>query len=244
MKIAVIIPSRLKSTRLPNKPLADILGKPMIQHVWERAIQANAGPVAVACCEDEVYNLIAQLGGQAIMTDPGLPSGSDRVYAALQSIKEDFDAVVCLQGDLPALDPEHIKRAVELLNNPEVSIGTLAALITDPEEINNPNVVKIALPLLEKQGTARAFYFSRAPLPAAGGRFYHHIGIYAYRREALARFIALPQGALEQAERLEQLRALENGMRIEVGVVDTIPLGVDTPADLEKVKEILKGLSQ
>ena len=240
MKTAIIIPARMKSTRLPNKPLADINGKPMIQHVWERAMESHVGPVAVACSEPEVAEVVNSFGGVAIMTDPDLPSGSDRVHAALLAMELSFDAVVCLQGDLPTIDPDLIRKSVEPLHNHEVDIATLATLITDPAEVEDPNVVKIAFPVNDNVTVARALYFSRNKIPANANDYYHHIGLYAYKTEALAKFIELPQGILEQQEKLEQLRALENGMRIDVQIVDTFPLGVDTEADLQKARDFLK----
>lgn len=240
----IVIPARLASTRLPHKPLADIAGRPMIVHVMERAAAAAVGPVLVACAEEEIAAAVRTAGGTAVLTDPDLPSGSDRVEAALRKFDPSgrFDAVVNVQGDLPTIDPHSIRAAMSLLSDGAVEIGTIAAVIRDEAEKTDPNVVKA---VFAPHGAAdaamrgRALYFSRATVPAGEGPVYHHIGLYAYRREALRRFVALPPGLLEQRERLEQLRALENGMRIDVALVDTVPLGVDTPADLARAREIL-----
>ncbi len=240
----VVIPARLASTRLPRKPLADIAGRPMIVHVMERAVAAEVGPVLVACAEEEIAAAVRAAGGTAVLTDPDLPSGSDRVEAALHEFDPSgrFDAVVNVQGDLPTIDPRSIKAALSLLSDGEVEIGTIAAVIRDEAEKSDPNVVKaVFAPHRAADGVmrGRALYFSRSTVPAGEGALYHHIGLYTYRREALSRFVSLPPGLLEQRERLEQLRALENGMRIDVALVDTVPLGVDTPADLARAREIL-----
>jgi len=237
MSTAIVIPARLASTRFPNKPLADIAGKPMIVHVWERAKRANLGEVYVACCESAVEEVVQQHGGQAIMTDPDLPSGTDRIYQAMQELSVDHEVVINVQGDLPSIDPAVIQSAAGLLEDSAVDIGTLAAKITREEEITNPNVVKIAMALDESAKRGRALYFSRSAIPYGEGNYYHHIGLYAYRRSALERFVTLPESSLEKREKLEQLRALEAGMRIDVGVVDAVPLGVDTPEDLEIIKK-------
>jgi len=226
----------MASTRLPGKPLADIAGRPLIVHVLERAVEAGVGPVLVACCEPEVAEAVRAAGGEAAMTDPDLPSGSDRIRAALDAFDPDrrFDRIVNLQGDLPTVPPGDIRAALALLDDPEVDIGTVAAEIRREEERTNPNVVKAVF------GTGgRALYFTRATAPSGPGPLFHHIGLYAWRRAALERFTALPPSPLEQREKLEQLRALEAGMRIAVAVVDSVPLGVDTPADLARAREIL-----
>jgi 3-deoxy-manno-octulosonate cytidylyltransferase (CMP-KDO synthetase) len=238
----VVIPARLAASRLPRKPLADIGGVPMIVHVWRRAREADVGPVVVACAEEEVAAAVRDAGGRVAMTDPDLPSGSDRVHAALTAIDPDgrVDAVVNIQGDLPTIDPAAVRASLLPLAEPAVDIATLVAEIADEAERENPNVVKAAV-AFDDGRIARALYFSRAAVPAGEGPLYHHIGLYAYRRTALARFCALPPGRLEQRERLEQLRALEAGMRIDCALVDTVPLGVDTPADLERARAILAG---
>lgn len=226
----------MASTRLPGKPLADIAGRPLIVHVLERAVEAGVGPVLVACCEPEVAEAVRAAGGEAALTDPDLPSGSDRIRAALDAFDPDrrFDRIVNLQGDLPTVPPGDIRAALALLDDPEVDIGTVAAEIRREEERTNPNVVKAVF------GTGgRALYFTRATAPSGPGPLFHHIGLYAWRRTALERFTALPPSLLEQREKLEQLRALEAGMRIAVAVVDSVPLGVDTPADLARAREIL-----
>ncbi|MEX2643803.1 MAG: 3-deoxy-manno-octulosonate cytidylyltransferase [Acetobacterales bacterium] len=238
----VVIPARLAATRLPRKPLADIGGMPMIVQVWRRAVEADVGPVVVACAEQEVAAAVRDAGGRVAMTDPALPSGSDRVHAALLSFDAAgrYDAVVNIQGDLPTIDPAAVRASLLPLADPAVDIATLVAEIADPAERDNPNVVKAAVAFGEGR-TARALYFSRTTIPWGEGQHYHHIGLYAYRRAALARFCGLPPGRLEQRERLEQLRALEAGMRIDCALVDTVPLGVDTPADLERARAILGG---
>ncbi|MBN8195556.1 MULTISPECIES: 3-deoxy-manno-octulosonate cytidylyltransferase [Thalassospira] len=236
----VVIPARMASTRLPNKPLADICGEPMIVQVWRRANEAAIGPVLVACAEQEIADAVEAAGGIAVLTDPDLPSGSDRVHQALQTFDPDgkYDAVVNVQGDLPTIDAADIRAVFEPLNDPAVDIATLAAEITRIEERTNPNVVK-AVAAFGKGRVARALYFTRATAPYGDGPLYHHIGLYTYRRAALDRFVALPPAELESREKLEQLRALENGMVIAVALVDGVPLGVDTPEDLERARQVL-----
>ncbi|MBI2256068.1 MAG: 3-deoxy-manno-octulosonate cytidylyltransferase [Proteobacteria bacterium] len=242
----ILIPARMASTRLPDKPLADIHGAPMIVHVWRRAMEAGIGPVFVACAEEAIKAAVEAAGGRAVLTDPDHPSGSDRIFEALTKIDpaREFDAVVNVQGDLPTLDPALIRRALDPLAESSVDIATLAVEITREEERTNPNVVKaVAAFAPGGNGIARALYFSRATVPANAdgktGPHYHHIGLYAYRRAALERFVKLAPGILEQREKLEQLRALENNMRIDVALVDTLPLGVDTPAELERARTVL-----
>jgi 3-deoxy-manno-octulosonate cytidylyltransferase (CMP-KDO synthetase) len=239
----IVIPSRLKATRLPDKPLADIQGEPMIVHVWRRAVAAAVGPVVVACGDRAIYDVIAAHGGTAVMTDPDLPSGSDRVQAAAQAVDPagDFNVIVNVQGDLPTLDPAILRDVLLPLEaDAAVDIATLAVEIIEAAEFHNPNVVKIALARAsETASIGRGLYFSRAPIPTGEGPHYHHIGIYAYRRAALARFVGLPVAELEVLERLEQLRALTHGMRIDVKIVHTNPLGVDTPADLERARALI-----
>ena len=237
----VIIPTRLSSSRLPGKPLADICGVPMIVRVLRQAESAKCGPVIVACCDIEVKNVVEKAGGVAIMTNPNHLSGSDRIYEALQILdpKEFYDAVLNIQGDLPTISPAIPKEALTLLNNEDVDIGTLATNIVETSELNDPNVVKAIVSLNKNKNNGKAIYFTRANAPFGDGESWHHIGIYAYRRKALQRFVSLTPSYLEQREKLEQLRALEDGMRIEVAFVDSVPLGVDTPADLEKVRQIV-----
>ncbi len=240
MPTIIMIPSRLAATRLPGKPLSDIHGRAMILHCWDRAIAADLGPVVVACGDREIYDTIEGAGARAVMTDPDLPSGSDRIYAALAEIDPDgsYDTVINFQGDLPTIDPDAIRAAVTALDD-GADIGTIAARIVQQEERDNPNVVKVCAALEDNRTRARALYFSRATVPAGDGDHFHHIGLYAYRRQALAKFITLPAGQLEKREHLEQLRALEAGMRIDVCLVDSVPLGVDTPDDLEKARNLL-----
>lgn len=241
MSPLVLIPARLASTRLPGKPLADIAGKPMIVQVSARAVEAAVGPVVVAAAEAEIVRAVEDAGGRAVLTDPGLPSGSDRIHAALQEIdpQRRHDVVINMQGDLPTLDPALLQHVLEPLADPAVDIATLAAPIREERERHDPNVVKVAAAFAPGKRIARALYFSRATIPWGEGDHYHHIGLYAYRRAALDRFVALPQGLLERRERLEQLRALEAGLRIDVALVDTVPLGVDTPGDLERARALL-----
>ncbi len=241
----IVIPARLAATRLPDKPMADISGAPMIVHVWRRAVEAAIGPVLVACGDRQIAEAIEQEGGIAVLTDPDLPSGSDRVFEALRKYDPDgtHDVAINLQGDLPGIDSSAIAAVLDPLEDPDVDIATLVAEITDPAERDDPNVVKAVVGLAPGRTVGRALYFSRATVPAGEGALYHHIGIYGYRRAALAQFVELAPGVLERRERLEQLRALENGMRIDVAVVDTVPLGVDTPADLERARAIIAGRS-
>jgi 3-deoxy-manno-octulosonate cytidylyltransferase (CMP-KDO synthetase) len=236
-----MIPARMASTRLPGKPLADIAGLPMIVQVCARAAEAQVGPVVVAAAEREIAEAVERAGFRAVMTDPDLPSGSDRIHAALGAADpaRGHATVINLQGDLPTLDPALIRAVLEPLADPAVEIATIAAAIREEHERTDPNVVKVAAALTPERPVARALYFSRATIPTGAGEHFHHIGIYAYRRAALERFVALPPGVLEKRERLEQLRALEAGMRIDVALVDTVPLGVDTPADLERARSML-----
>jgi 3-deoxy-manno-octulosonate cytidylyltransferase (CMP-KDO synthetase) len=241
----VMIPARLASTRLPDKPLADIHGQPMIVHVWRRAMEADVGPVVVACAEAAIAEAVTAAGGRAVLTDPAHASGSDRIFEALQAVDPEgrHDAVVNLQGDLPTLDPALVRAVLRPLAAGPTDIATLVVEIREAEERHNPNVVKAAVGFAGGSDIARALYFSRCPVPWDGGNaaqpLYHHIGIYAYRRAALERFVALPPSPLEQREKLEQLRALEAGLRIDVARVDTLPLGVDTPADLARARALL-----
>ncbi len=242
----VMIPARLGSTRLPHKVLADIHGIPLIVHVLRRAEAARIGPVVVACAEAEVAAVVRAAGGTAILTDPDLPSGSDRIAAALKIYdkSERHRVVINLQGDLPTLAPQAIKSVLAPLQAPGTDIATLAAVITRDEEKNEPSVVKAIVAFSDGQGPTtgkigRALYFTRSTAPSGSGPLLHHIGIYAYRRACLTRFISLPPSGLEKREKLEQLRALEAGMHIDVIVIDEVPLGVDTPADLARAREAL-----
>ena len=238
--ILVVIPARMASTRLPGKPLADIAGEPMIVHVMRRAQAAEIGPVVIATDSEVIAACVEKAGGRAVMTRADHASGSDRIFEALQAADPERRAeiVVNVQGDLPTLAPSDVAAAIEPLADPAVDIGTLAAEITRADERTNPNVVKVVgTPIGAKR--LRALYFTRATAPWGAGALYHHIGLYAYRRAALARFVGLPPSALEQREKLEQLRALEAGMRVDVTVVDSVPLGVDTPEELEKARALL-----
>jgi 3-deoxy-manno-octulosonate cytidylyltransferase (CMP-KDO synthetase) len=237
----ILIPARLASTRLPNKPLAEIAGQPMIVQVWRRAMEADLGPVVVAAAEPEIVAAVEAAGGKAVLTDPNHPSGSDRIFEALQRVDPDgrHDAIINVQGDLPTLDPHSIRLALAPLAEPQVDIATLVTEITSAEERQAAHVVKAVVSFAPGAKIGRALYFSRSLVPSGEGAHWHHIGLYAYRRAALERFVSLPVGVLEQREKLEQLRALENGMRIDAHLVDAVPLGVDTPADLEKARAVL-----
>jgi 3-deoxy-manno-octulosonate cytidylyltransferase (CMP-KDO synthetase) len=237
----ILIPARRESSRLPGKVLADIHGKPMIVHVMDRAREADIGPVLIAAADEEIVAVVRDAGGEAVLTDPDHPSGSDRIYEALTRFDpyRRHDAIVNVQGDLPTIEPESVTAAFDVLADPAVDIGTIAAEITVPEERTNPNVVKAVFALKAPDSVGRALYFTRATAPTGDGPLYHHIGLYAYRRAALERFVSLPPGLLERREKLEQLRALEAGMRIDVARVDTVPLGVDTPADLARARDML-----
>ncbi|MBI0163550.1 3-deoxy-manno-octulosonate cytidylyltransferase [Bartonella sp. M0283] len=237
----ILIPARMSSTRLPGKPLADIAGKPMIVHVAERANKANLGRVVVATDHEDVANAVKAHGMEAVMTRPDHQSGSDRIYEALTFLDPDnrFDVIVNVQGDLPTIAPNEIAAALEPLENPETDIATLGAEISVEEEKVNPNVVKIVGSPIGKT-RLRALYFTRATAPYGKGPLYHHIGLYAYKRKALQRFVSLQPSYLEKRESLEQLRALEAGMRIDAEIIETVPLGVDTIEDLEHAREMIR----
>jgi 3-deoxy-manno-octulosonate cytidylyltransferase (CMP-KDO synthetase) len=230
----------MASIRLPGKPLMDIAGKPMIVHVLERVRDAQAGPVIVATDSEVIAACVEKAGGQAIMTRMDHASGSDRVFEAIEAVDPDErrQIIVNVQGDLPTLAGADIHAAIGPLSDPAVDIATLAAEIVRPEERGNPNVVKVVGSEVTP-GRLRALYFTRATAPSGEGPLYHHIGLYAFRRSALARFVKLPASPLERRERLEQLRALEAGMRIDVALVDSVPLGVDTEEDLERARALL-----
>ena len=242
MKPVVLIPARMASTRLPGKPLADIAGLPMIVRVWRQAVAAGVGPVVVAAAEVEIVQAVEGAGGRAVLTAPDLPSGSDRIFAALQAVDPggEHDVVVNLQGDLPALDPHAIRAVVDALAATGADIATLAAEIDDDAERDNPNVVKPVVAWDVGGERGRALYFTRARAPYGAGALYHHIGIYAFKRAALRRFVEMEPSPLEKREKLEQLRALEAGMTIAVARVDVVPLSVDTPEDLEKARAWLR----
>jgi 3-deoxy-manno-octulosonate cytidylyltransferase (CMP-KDO synthetase) len=239
-RILVLIPARMAATRLPGKPLLEMAGLPMIVHVLRRAEAAGVGRVAVATDTAEIAAIVTAHGGDAVMTRADHPSGSDRIFEALGALdpNREVEIVVNLQGDFPTIGADNIRDVLTPLTDPKVDIATLAAEIHTEEEATNPNVVK-AVGSVVGPRRLRALYFTRATAPHGEGPRYHHIGLYAYRRAALERFVRLPPSPLEQQEKLEQLRALEAGMRIDIGIVDTVPRGVDTPADLEATRQIL-----
>jgi 3-deoxy-manno-octulosonate cytidylyltransferase (CMP-KDO synthetase) len=240
----IMIPARLAATRLPGKPLADIGGMPMIVHVWRRAIASEIGPVVVACGDCAIAEAVESAGGRAVMTAPNQPTGSDRIHEAIMRVdpKREHDAVINVQGDLPLLDPAAVRVAVGGLADPETDIATLAAVIEDSAALEDTSVNKVVAGFADPSRPARALYFSKAAVPWGPGPHYEHIGLYAYRRTALERFVALPRGVLEQREHLEQLRALEAGMRISVSLIDPTRLGVqvDTPADLARARQLMQ----
>jgi 3-deoxy-manno-octulosonate cytidylyltransferase (CMP-KDO synthetase) len=236
----VLIPARMASTRLPGKPLADIAGLPMIVQVAKRAEEAQVGRIIVAVDHQDVYDAVAAAGFDVVMTRQDHQSGSDRIFEAVQKADPDgkMDFVINVQGDLPTIEPEAVRASLRPLDNPSTDIATLTVEITEEHEKTNPNVVKIVgSPISATR--LKALYFTRATAPYGNGPLYHHIGLYAYRRAALEKFVSLGPSVLEKRESLEQLRALEAGMRIDAEIVDSVPLGVDTPADLEKARAIL-----
>ncbi|MCH2547078.1 MAG: 3-deoxy-manno-octulosonate cytidylyltransferase [Alphaproteobacteria bacterium] len=241
----IIIPARMASMRLPNKPMADINGKPMIVHVWERAVAAKIGEVLVACDSQQVVDAISAVEGKAMLTRDDHPSGSDRIWEAYTHFDPEarFSTIINVQGDLPTLDPALVHNVMEPLHNPAVDIATLACVISQEDEKQDPAVVKPIISFAQSESNAghigQALYFTRCSAPYGAGDLHHHIGIYAYRRDSLRRFVGLAPSPLEQREKLEQLRALENGMRIDVAIVNTVPLGVDTPQHLEKARKAL-----
>ena len=236
-KIITIIPVRLASTRLPNKPLVDICGKRMIHRVYEQAQKADLGDVVIACDGFEIAAEAKKIGAKFVITDPNLPSGTDRIYAAFKALKQDFDVIINLQGDLPNIDPKVIQAAARAALRTDCDIATVASKIKNAAEVTNPNIVKIAI-----AQSGRALYFSRSAIPHSKENFdeyFHHIGIYAYKKSALEKFVNLAPSKLEKRESLEQLRALENDMKIFVEVVDAHPLSVDTSEDLDLVTKLI-----
>lgn len=236
----VLIPARMAATRLPGKPLADIHGEAMIVHVWRRAVEAKVGPVVVATDSDEIAGAVRRSGGEAVLTRSDHPSGSDRIHEAVERYDPagKYDVVINVQGDLPTIAPAPVRAALDLLTDRAVDISTIVAEIRREEERTAPSVVKaVGTPVGDNR--YRALYFTRATAPTGEGPLFHHIGLYGYRRDALRRFVTLKPGWLEGREKLEQLRALENGMRIDFSVVDTVPLGVDTPEDLDRARQML-----
>ncbi len=238
----IIIPSRLASLRLPNKPLAKIKGEPMIVLCMKRAQEADIGPVVVACGDQEIYSVVHSAGGQAVMTNPSHRSGSDRIFEAFSLIDPDekHDCIINFQGDMPTIDPGIIRAVLDPMVDGGVEISTLVTEIKTELEISDLNVVKAVVGIEKGQKIGRAIYFSRADVPSGSGPKYHHIGLYAYRPGSLKKFVGLPNGVLENRESLEQLRALEHGLRIDAALVDTLPLGVDTLADLESARRYFK----
>lgn len=242
MNPIVLIPARLASSRLPDKALADIHGEPMIVHVWRRAIEADVGRVVVAAGDPPIAEAVRAVGGEAVLTDPDLPSGTDRIHQALGQLDPDwvYDVVVNIQGDLPVLEVKTVRAAIEALARvPSADWGTVACPITNIADLTETSVNKVAAAWEPDGKFGRALYFSKLPVPWGEGEVFHHIGLYTYRRPALSRFVALPPSPLERREKLEQLRALEDGMRIEVGRVETIPLGVDTAPQLDEARRLL-----
>lgn len=240
-KVLTIIPVRLASTRLPNKPLADICGKSMIQRVYEQALAADLGEVIIACDGEEIAAEAKKIGAKFVITDANLPSGTDRIYAAYKSFGQEFDVILNLQGDLPNIDPQVIRATADAALKHDCDIATVASKIKNESEISNPNVVKIAISFKE-ENLGKALYFSRCAIPfskTTDADFYHHIGIYAYKKSALKKFVKLAPSTLEQRESLEQLRALENDMTIFVKIVEAHPLSVDTQEDLEIVRNLI-----
>ncbi|MEM8586915.1 MAG: 3-deoxy-manno-octulosonate cytidylyltransferase [Pseudomonadota bacterium] len=241
MNPIILIPARLASARLPNKPMVDICGVPMIVRVWQQAVAAEIGPVVVAAGDRPIADAIIGAGGESVLTDPDLPSGSDRICAALNDLDGGrvHDVVVNLQGDLPDLPPSMIRAALATLEDPAVDIGTLATPIRDDRERDDPSVPKAVIELQPGARVGRALYFTRVVAPSGEGTLYHHIGIYVFRRAALEAFVDHPPGVLERRERLEQLRALAMGMRIDVAIVDEVPLSVDTGEDLARARQVI-----
>jgi 3-deoxy-manno-octulosonate cytidylyltransferase (CMP-KDO synthetase) len=237
----ILIPARMGSTRLPGKPLAMIGDTPMIVHVWRRAMESGVGPVAVACSEAAVCEAVRTAGGTAVMTDPDLPRGSDRVHAGLMAIDPEgrHDVVINLQGDFPMLPPALLRQVLAPLADPAFDVGTLVTPVRNATEAAASSVVKAVCAFRGPSEVAPALYFSRSPVPWGEGPLWHHLGVYAYRRAALERFVTLPESPLEIRESLEQLRLLEAGMRIGVAETDAVVFGVDTPEDLARARRIL-----
>lgn len=242
MNPIVLIPARMASTRLPNKALVDIHGVPMIVHVWRRAIEADVGRVVVAAGDEPIADAVRAVGGEAVLTDPDLPSGTDRIHQALQRLDSDraYDVIINIQGDLPVLEVITVRAAIDaLVRIPSADWGTVACPIAGSADLTETSVNKVVAAWEEGGAFGRALYFSKLPVPWGEGEVFHHIGLYTYRRAALDRFITLLPSPLERREKLEQLRALENGMRIEVGRVETVPLGVDTERQLNEARRLL-----
>ncbi len=241
MRPILVIPARMAATRLPGKPLADIHGRPMIAHVLDRAREAGIGPLAVACAEAEIAEAARAAGARAVLVADDVPSGTDRVQRAMKALDPagEFDVVVNLQGDFPTIRPETLRAVLAPLEDPSVDIGTLVCPIANETEARTDSFVKCACAFTGDVVVAPALYFSRLPIPWGDGPRWHHIGVYAYRRAALDRFVTLPASPLELREKLEQLRALEAGMKISAARVEHGPFGVDTPEDLERARALL-----
>jgi 3-deoxy-manno-octulosonate cytidylyltransferase (CMP-KDO synthetase) len=239
----VVIPARMQASRLPGKPLAEIAGEPLIVHVWRRAMAAETGRVVVATDTEEIVAAVRKAGGEAVLTRADHASGSDRVFEAVNHVdpEGDFEIILNLQGDLPAMEPAIVRDCLAPLQDKGPQIATIAAVITAAENRTDPNVVKVVGTPTEVPRRLRALYFTRATAPAGDGPLYHHFGMYAYRRSALERFVSLRPSTLEKREQLEQLRALEDGMRIDVTLVDSVPVEVNTPEDLERARRIIAG---
>ena len=239
---AIIIPARLQSSRLPNKPLLEIHGKPMIQHVWERAVLSQLGEVLVATDSVDIKNLVEGLGGNACMTSAKHTSGTDRIYEALNKFDLDqrIQFVINLQGDLPTINSEALSTVLSLIEEEGSEMGTLASVFSDKSEIKKNQVVKAFCDYKENENSTLALDFIRKNDNYDENKLYHHIGIYSFRRETLKKFVTLSQTERENNEKLEQLRALDNDIKIKVGLIDFLPLGVDTPEDLEEIKKIIK----
>ena len=239
----VVIPARMQASRLPGKPLAEIAGEPLIVHVWRRAMAAETGRVVVATDTEEIVAAVRKAGGEAVLTRADHASGSDRVFEAVNHVdpEGDFEIILNLQGDLPAMEPAIVRDCLAPLQDKGPQIATIAAVITAAENRTDPNVVKVVGTPTQVPRRLRALYFTRATAPAGDGPLYHHFGMYAYRRSALERFVSLRPSTLEKREQLEQLRALEDGMRIDVTLVDSVPIEVNTPADLERARRIISG---
>ena len=237
----LLIPARMGSTRLPGKPLADIHGIPMIMHVWHRGVASDIGPVIVAAAESEIVDSVTKAGGQALLTKSTHTCGSDRIHEAVEMLDPEryFNVVVNLQGDLPTIEPALIRQVIEVLIDPDIDVATAVVPLSDSTKYHDPNVVKVVLEMTEETRVGRVLYFSRSLVPWGDGPYYHHVGIYAFRRCALDRFIRLPRSTLEGREQLEQLRGLADGMRFAATITDVVPIGVDTPTELAIVSSQL-----
>lgn len=238
---AIIIPARLASTRLPNKPLLPINGKPMILHVWEQAVAAEIGKVIVATDSDQIKQVISEAGGNCELTRSNHQSGTDRIYEALENFDQDknINFIINLQGDLPQINRECLSSVVNLLSDEAAEVSTLVCEMTDHDEINSKSIVKAIADINPNTKIGRAINFTRTPEASINGNYLHHIGLYAYTRSALEKFVHLAPSTREIDQKLEQLRALDNQMRIDIQLIDFLPLGVDTPEDLEKMQKLI-----